>query len=678
MTHDLAALRRGIDLIAYAALDIELKREGAEWIGLCCFHAERTPSLRFYRDDTGAQRFKCFGCGASGDSIDFVGLRENLEKDKLYDRCAELAGMAPAKRLKPRVVAKYDYVDASGKLVYQVLRMEPGRRGRSKEFAQRRPAADGWTNDMKGVDTILYRLPAVLAAEDVWIVEGEKDVHTLEGLGLVATTNSGGAGAWRRELAESLRGKVVTVCGDQDEPGAKRDAKIARDLQGVAKAVRIASLPANCKDVSDYVAQGGTREGLLAIVGDVREEPEASRIEAAEAMDDWRDRLIVTDTGKPKAVIANVLIVLRQAPEWAGVFAYDEFGRVAHARRETPIGPAGQWGDREDVLLAEWLQHQGILVGQDVAGVAVQTIAREQTFHPVRDYLESLTWDGEHRLTTWLIRHAGAAPTRYVAAISQRWLISAVARVMDPGCKADSMMILEGAQGIRKSSCIERLSSPWFSDEVGDLGSKDAAMQIAGVWIVEMAELDTVSRAEVTRIKTFMSRKRDHYRPPYGRHVVTVPRQCVFGGTVNPDGSGYLKDPTGARRFWPIYCSSRIDLDAIGEERDQLWAEALAKYRHGEVWHLETTELEHEAAVEQRRRFDADPWEQLVITWLGAAPARDQTSVSEILEKCIAKPAGNWTQADKSRVGKIMKSAGWVRFQVRLGSDREWHYRKEM
>jgi predicted P-loop ATPase len=157
--------------------------------------------------------------------------------------------------------------------------------------------------------------------------------------------------------------------------------------------------------------------------------------------------------------------------------------------------------DHEDRLAAEWLQRQGILVSVEVAGQAVQMAARDRPFHPVRTYLQGLHWDGVERVDRWLWAYLGAEDTEYSRAVGSRWLVSAVARVLRPGAKADCCLILEGAQGIRKSTALRTLAGEYFTDELADLGSKDAAMQTRGIWIIELSEQDSLSHSEVARIE---------------------------------------------------------------------------------------------------------------------------------------------------------------------------------
>jgi predicted P-loop ATPase len=195
-------------------------------------------------------------------------------------------------------------------------------------------------------------------------------------------------------------------------------------------------------------------------------------------------------------------------------------------------------------------------------------------------------------------------------------MISAVARIHRPGAKADCCLILEGPQGIRKSTALRTLAGEYFTDELADLGSKDAAMQTRGVWIIELSELDSLSNSEVARIKAFMSRTTDRFRPPYGTRLMESPRQCVFAGTVNH--ATYLRDETGGRRFWPVTCG-RIEIDELARDRDQLWAEAKIRFDSGAAWWLDKPELVQMASDQQIERYEGDPWEEVISPWLDAA-----------------------------------------------------------
>ena len=415
----------------------------------------------------------------------------------------------------------------------------------------------------------------------------------------------------------------------------------------------------------------------------------------------WFGRLCQDLSGTPERNEANVIIALSSDPVFAGLLAFDEFAQSIVVRQPLPwddpaIRFPRPWDDADDVRTAEWLQLRGLNVAPMVVGRGVGAVARDLRIHPVRDWLDTLKWDGTPRIETWTSTYLGAAPTAFHHTIGALWLISAVARIYRPGVKADHMLILEGPQGARKSTAIKVLAGEdWFTDELPELGSKDAAIHMQGVWIVEIAELDAIGRAEVSRIKAFLTRTTDRFRPPYGRYTVEVPRQCVFAGTVNPDT--YLRDETGNRRFWPLRCGS-IDIAALARDRDQIWAEAVHRFREGAIWWLDDPALLAEAAAAQEARYQADAWDARIDRWLthdtrsvnrGHAgwddwqdeeferpePIHD-VSVGEILEGALGIEPAKWTKGDQMRVGAWLKSRDWERYRSGAGATREWRYRR--
>ena len=330
--------------------------------------------------------------------------------------------------------------------------------------------------------------------------------------------------------------------------------------------------------------------------------------------------------------------------------------------------------DDHDTRTCEWMQEQGIPAPVGHVGRAIQTVAREKLVHPVRDYLNALKWDGTPRLDMWLTRYLGVEDTLYARAVGSRFLISAVARVFEPGCQVDHMLILEGPQGIQKSSALRALAGSWFADRISRLGSKDSSMEVAGVWLIEMAELDALTKATNSAIKSFVTRRHDRYRPPYGKHVIDQPRQCVFTGSINPTG-GYLKDPTGARRFWPVVCGV-IDQAGLVHDRDQLWAETLVRFRAGATWWLETPDLEALASAEQELQFQVDPWAETVGDWL---IERADVSISEVLTGALGIPAASQSHSAEIRVAVILKSNGFKQYRPgKKGQPRTPLYRREL
>jgi predicted P-loop ATPase len=445
--------------------------------------------------------------------------------------------------------------------------------------------------------------------------------------------------------------------------------------------------------VSILEKQIGELRRRLNTTGDIHHRPVRPR---------WANQLRLDLAGNPERNEANVITALSNDEVFAGAIVFDEFRQEILVMRalpwddRPPILPR-PWSDADDVRCAEWLQRREINVAPVTVSRAVGAVAREIRIHPVRDYLTSLRWDGMPRLERWVMVYLGADDTPLNRAIGSRWMISGVARIMQPGCKVDHMLILEGPQGSKKSSAIKTLAgAEWFTDEIAEIGSKDAAQQMRGIWIIEIAELDAISRAEVSRIKAFLTRTTDRYRPPYERYIVTVPRQCVFAGSVNPET--YLRDETGNRRFWPVRCGS-IDLDALARDRDQLWAEAVTRYREGAIWWLDEPELVISAKAEQDQRYHADAWDARIDRWLvyerrrvnhgygnyddwrdeeveRPSPLTD-TTVGEILEGALGIEPARWTRADQMRVTSYLKSRGWERYQVRVReSERQWRYRR--
>ena len=319
------------------------------------------------------------------------------------------------------------------------------------------------------------------------------------------------------------------------------------------------------------------------------------------------------------------------------MLGFDELTMATSLLARPPYDPDAapfkprSWTPTNDALTTEWLQLRGIPVGLEIAQQATEAVAQEAKFHPIRKYFGRLHWDGKPRIENFASKYLGAEDTDYAAVVSRCILISAVARVMRPGCKADLMMVIEGNQGIGKSSALAALGGQWHTDELADLGSKDAAMQSRGAWIIEISELDAMSRTEVSRIKAFVSRTTDRFRPPYGRRVIESPRRCIFIGTTNADT--YLKDETGARRFLPIK-AGKIDIAAIKRDRDQLWAEALARFEKGEAWWLTSAEAQY-AAHEQAARYVEDPWQPTIENYL-----RGRTEVRSLSPNTASMPAG--------------------------------------
>jgi predicted P-loop ATPase len=472
---------------------------------------------------------------------------------------------------------------------------------------------------------------------------------------------------------------LLDVNVDSNEQVGEARRQLTRELESRGAEISWFKWPADVGEeingIDDFLAQRGPEETIrqLGKARRITRKRKIVTITEALAGEEWRNGLVTAGNGGIKSIVANAITFLVHHPDLQGLLSYDEFAVRTMALAGTPWNPQSrEWGETDDTGLAEWLQHHDCHVGKATCAEAVALVSRRHSFHPVREYLSKLAWDGRERIDTWLRDFVGVEDSKYSRAVGSRWLISAVARVMEPGCQADHCLILQGPQGRRKSTLLRVLAGEWFTDQVGDLANKDSAQQIHGVWIVEFAELEQLLglRAETAVVKAFITRRVDRFRPPYDRRPADFPRQCVFAGTVNLEQ--FYRDDSGSRRFWAVECGS-IDIAALERDRDQLWVEARVRYERRDPWHLDTAELVDVAAEEQDLRFEGDPWDAVVWDWVeGARLAFAQqghpvdaffVTIDELLGKALKKPDAAWTEQDKRRIGRIMRRHGLVYHQ---------------
>lgn len=319
-------------------------------------------------------------------------------------------------------------------------------------------------------------------------------------------------------------------------------------------------------------------------------------------------------TGAP-----SVLTIVQALREWNAPFAFDQFagsavltGPLQRAVNQSYPRPVE---DADATAIAILFNAMARKPATATIHEAINYYARLRPYNPVTDYLNSLQWDGLPRLDNWLAIYCGAAQSEWTALIGRKVLIAMVARAMQPGCKVDTVLILEGLQGIGKSTAFEVLAgSDHFTDDLDGMQEKDDKMALMGRWVVEIGELSAMRRNEVDQVKRFIARKDDKFRLPFARNVSSNPRTCIFIGTTNSDE--YLKDETGNRRFWPVRCN-RIDLDGLRRDRDMLLAEAVHRYRSGERWWLDGAENDL-AAIEQDARTEAHDWEAIIADHIAA------------------------------------------------------------
>lgn len=402
------------------------------------------------------------------------------------------------------------------------------------------------------------------------------------------------------------------------------------------------------------------------------EEPVESIINLAEARPPiWLKRLRRNDKGVV-ANVANAMVILANDPALADMVMFNAFTSEHLLTRAPPppeddaplmAGPYPRSISDTDVSLLQAYMQRVWAPSFGRAGVqdALMAISSGHQFHPVTDWLDSLVWDRTPRLDKWLSAAFDAEANAYHRAVGAKFLIAAVRRVRRPGCKFDYMLILEGAQGIGKSTAARVLfSDKWFSDSIPpDLSSRDAAMALLGVWCLEFGEIEHLIRNEPETIKAFLSRQSDRYRPPYERAYVERPRQGVLLGTTNSDD--YLRDTTGNRRIWPVRCKS-VDVRWVELNREQMWAEAVAREARGETVWLNDDDVVKDARAAQDKRMAEDAWETTVLEW---AIGRTHVKIPDVLWNALNMPREKQTRREVLRIADILRQNGWRRWVMR-------------
>jgi predicted P-loop ATPase len=386
------------------------------------------------------------------------------------------------------------------------------------------------------------------------------------------------------------------------------------------------------------------------------------KLAAQRAEPDWLRDCIKGDGGKPLPVLANALLALRRDPNLKDVFAYDEMLCAAILMQPLENAPDFQPRPVTDVdvgIVQERLQHLGLKrLGKDTTHQAVDVRAHEAPRHPVRDYLQSISWDAAPRLERWLVTYLGCEDTDYVRAIGKMFLVAMVARIFEPGCKSDYMPVLEGPQGELKSTACQVLGGTWFSDNMPDVTSgKDVSQHLRGKWLIEISEMHAMSRAEAALLKAFITRTTERYRPSYGRKEVIEPRQCVFVGTTNR--SEYLRDETGGRRFWPVKAGT-IDLDALAADRDQLLAEAVQAFYDGAQWWPDKQFEQEHIAPQQAARYEADAWQDTIAKYLEGLPVQ-RVTVGQVAKDALFFETARIGTADQRRIAAALEQLRWKR-----------------
>lgn len=503
---------------------------------------------------------------------------------------------------------------------------------------------------------------------------------------------------------ELMRESVSKIpASDQDEPNENFDGWMAKAAYsyGKAMAAKVEKIASNNAAQRAFIdRQRAKREAGTA---DEPEEP-AEEPESTEPEDDsWRVDHLLHKVLKSGEIVTdqtsyNVTAILENHPLWKGSVRFNEVTKDV----ECLGGPISAKDiDSNQLLTAadNWLQvNEALKIPSGEIKAQLLLVARRHGYDPLKDYLSTLKWDGTPRIDSWLETYCGARLiendsdiSEYVEKIGRRWLIAAVARGMSPGCKADCVLVLEGPQSAGKSTTLDILGGAWFADSPLVLTDKDSRMLAAQSWIIELAELSAMRSTEVEAQKAFFSTRSDKFRPPYGHKVEPFPRRCVFAGTTNIDN--YLKDTTGNRRYWPVYCEE-FDLEGLSQVRDQLWAEAVVIYLAGgwkncedckalgmrkrclpHRWWFERDESEEAEQITNRRLFGGDFVDIILAWWSKMEPDQRPESFSLVdLATDILGISKDRIEDKSVHIGRALKRSGFDRVRRREDGYPRWLY----
>lgn len=412
--------------------------------------------------------------------------------------------------------------------------------------------------------------------------------------------------------------------------------------------------------------------------------------------EDWQAQLELDKKGNVKDSLTNIATIIRCDPLLQNI-VFNEFKGTLDVIGPLPwsqVKPG--WSDADMANAKLYFERvYGIWSPAKFKDALLAVVSAERTYHPVREYLDSLVWDGTERLDTLLVEYMGAEDTPYVRAVTRKALCAAVARIYEPGIKFDSMLVLNGPQGMGKSTFYALLGKEWFSDSlsIADMRDKTAAEKLQGYWILEIAEMNGIKKVDVETVKSFLSRTDDKFRQAYGTVVESHPRTNIIVGSSNSD-SGFLRDITGNRRFWPV------DVTGLGhhhpwelEDVDQVWAEAVVRYRAGEELFLKGAV----AADAVRHQLDAmesddregiiedylsrllpDGWDNMDLfqrrSFLGGGEfenvglvgtvARDRVCTLEVWCECLGKERSNIKRSDSYEIEGILNKLGWTVIKI--------------
>ena len=560
------------------------------------------------------------------------------------------------------------YRDSDGNPLFYVARYETasGKQLCPWSWMGGRWAAKGWPEPRP-----LYGLEVLKAMPEapVVIVEGEKAADAARkiiGTKYAVITWPNGSNAVDKADWSPLKDRSVLIWPDADEPGILAARKIA-GIPGY-KSVKIISTEGHPEkwDAADAAAEGWDfrkfvewvkpRMQPVAVSVTTSEDPAEPVSQTVQAIVEDCGLLAGRD-GRPICNLNNIIRVFDGYPPLQGIVWSDTFHKRIFTTWKT--GEKREWRDVDTLDLTNFLQENlGMTkLSDDVVFKSICLYADQHRRNEPKDWMESLVWDKTSRISSFFSDCMGARDSAYTKAAATNFWIGMVARIYRPGCQLDNMVILEGSQGIGKTKALRTICGDWYATATESIQNKDFFMALSGKMIVEIAELDAFGKADITRIKQVISTPVDRYRSSYARTSEDNPRMSIFVGTTNEDC--YLKDNTGARRFWPVRCGN-LDLERISRDREQMFAEAVTRFKAGETWYEMPV---RETKDEQETRRQSDEWENMLNEYL---LGRDEVTMTEI-GSFLELGRGNLSMAEQHRIGKCLKVCGWERRSQRFG-----------
>lgn len=640
---------------------------------LCPAHPDKEASLTITQGNDGKTLLKCHAGCSSKSVVLAAGLKmaDLFSENRLSE---ERRRTYIESREKRKIEAVYNYVSTNGEYAYTKIRLE-GKKMLSGMLKDERFEYGLKGRSKKEFNAIFGSIPRIKEAiernEPIFIPEGEKDVNTLIKKGYAAFS-CGGANDWNKNVSELCNGAEVIILADNDDPGKKLAATIEKDLKGISKSVKIiVPMPDTPKaDITDYFEAGHTVEefeNLIRTGDDTKyictdvQQNQKQGIGRKQAVTQENKANITGDPalvfrfldcnydedGNVKSVkqlVHNFEVVMDIDSRFAGKIRLNEFAQQPYLYGNVPWESENNcraWSSHDDSALFSLIQADyGLKSRQDFAD-ALKNVSMRNKFHPVRELLDSLTWDGKEHIRSLLPEYLGAEDSDYTYQVMRLWMLGAVSRVYKPGSKFDYTMILQGSQGIGKSTFLKQLAmdDSWFNDSLDSLDSDKAVQSLTGSWIIELAELKSLARTAggVESVKRFLTATQDKYRIPYERRADTFYRQCVFAGTTNKDD--FLQDETGNRRFLIVQTgvkkpSKSLFVPEIMDTIKLAWAEAVYIWKNEKPQLILPEAYMQEAKELQEANMADDGKRGIIQEYL---EGKTQVCAREIWEKALGE-----------------------------------------